>query len=319
MKRYKAVIQPQTAFITPLLGDTLFGQCCWALRNQHGEKALIDWLKDYTANQPFMVVSNAFIEGYIARPTIPLSHLGFQLENTKDRKAIKSKTHIPLSVVDQPLHNWGGAALSDSDIEENLAIQNNQGSAIKIEQGRTHNSINRLTGTTGSEGFAPYDRQLTWYHPDLKMAIYIVVDETRIQLKQVEDALIAVGLQGFGKEASSGLGKFIVNDFSEWQAPMTFSANAWYALAPSAPQGLLWQQERCFYQPFVRFGRHGDLAVHTGNPFKNPVMMTQSGAIFTPQEWQQDQYFIGQGLTDVSKAIVTTVQQGYAPVLEITM
>ncbi len=88
MKRFRAIIQPQTAFITPLYGDTLFGQCCWALRHQHGETTLQQWLDGYTSGKPFMVVSSAFIDGYISRPTMPLGLLGFDTTGS-DRKAVK--------------------------------------------------------------------------------------------------------------------------------------------------------------------------------------------------------------------------------------
>ena len=314
MKRFRAIIQPQTAFITPLYGDTLFGQCCWALRHQHGETALQQWLDGYTSGKPFMVVSSAFIDGYISRPTMPLSLMGFDT-TSNDRKAVKGKVHLPLDVLQQPMSSWNTQAISNVELENKIGIEN-----IKLEQDRTHNSINRMTGTTGSEGgFAPYDRQLTWYHPSLKLAIYVVLDETRISSEQVRQALLAVGQQGFGKEASSGLGKFDVTEFSEWTAPVAQNATAWYTLAPCAPQGLEWQADHCYYQSFVRFGRHGDVAVHTGKPFKNPALLAQAGAILSPITSIGDALFTGQGLGGVSKAIESTVQQGYAPVLPVSL
>ncbi len=314
MKRFRAIIQPQTAFITPLYGDTLFGQCCWALRHQHSETTLQQWLDGYTSGKPFMVLSSAFVDGYISRPTMPLGLMGFDTTEA-DRKAVKGKEHLPLDVLQIPLSGWHSQAINDADLEKKLNISN-----IKLEQDRTHNSINRQTGTTGSEGgFAPYDRQLTWYHPNLKLAIYIVLDETRISAEQAKHALHHVGQQGFGKEASSGLGKFDVTDFSEWAPSASQSANAWYTLAPCAPQGLEWQPEHCYYQPFVRFGRHGGTAVHTGKPFKNPALLAQAGAILSPATSMGDALFIGQGLGNVSKAIESTVQQGYAPVLPVAL
>ncbi|MCB1616321.1 MAG: CRISPR-associated protein Csm4, partial [Pseudomonadales bacterium] len=166
-------------------------------------------------------------------------------------------------------------------------------------------------------GFAPYDRLLTWYHPSLKLAVYVVLDEARISAEQAKQALSAVGQQGFGKEASSGLGKFDVLDFSEWSPPSLENANAWYTLAPCAPQGIDWHADHCYYKTFVRFGRHGDSAVHSGNPFKNPVMLAQASAILSPAAGVGDALYAGQGLAGVSKAIESTVQQGYAPVLPV--
>ena len=40
MKTYRLTLRPLTAFGTPLAGDTLFGQLCWALRHRLGNAAL---------------------------------------------------------------------------------------------------------------------------------------------------------------------------------------------------------------------------------------------------------------------------------------
>ena len=42
MQAYKLTLTLQSAFATPLKGDTLFGQLCWAIRNRLGEDALTD-------------------------------------------------------------------------------------------------------------------------------------------------------------------------------------------------------------------------------------------------------------------------------------
>lgn len=58
MKLYRFTLTPQSAMGTPLVGDTLFGQLCWAVRNRFGEARLSELLEGYTAQRPFMVVSD---------------------------------------------------------------------------------------------------------------------------------------------------------------------------------------------------------------------------------------------------------------------
>jgi CRISPR-associated protein Csm4 len=107
--------------------------------------------------------------------------------------------------------------------------------------------------------------------------------------------------------------------------PRPTDANAYLTLAPCAPQGQGFDPERSFYQTFTRFGRHGDIGVHLGNPFKTPVLLAQTGAVFSPcpaGEGPGVRAFIGQGLGGnglLSKAIQETVHQGYAPVVGIRL
>lgn len=71
MQTYKAAITPKSAFGTPLKGDTLFGQLCWAIHNRFGNARLIELLVDYTKGKPFVVTSDALPAGYFPRPVLP--------------------------------------------------------------------------------------------------------------------------------------------------------------------------------------------------------------------------------------------------------
>jgi CRISPR-associated protein Csm4 len=72
-----------------------------------------------------------------------------------------------------------------------------------------------------------------------------------------------------------------------------------------------------FYQPLTRFGRHGDAAVHSGNPFKRPLLLAKTGSVFAPENGFDNRAFLGQGLGDISSACPEAVAQGYAPVVGI--
>ena len=60
MQAYRLTIRPQTAFGTPLVGDTWFGHICWGIAEQYGHDTLAACLCDYTAGRPFLIISDAF-------------------------------------------------------------------------------------------------------------------------------------------------------------------------------------------------------------------------------------------------------------------
>ena len=51
MTLYKTTITPKSNFTTPLKGDTLFGQICWAIRYVLGEDRLNELLTTTTKSR----------------------------------------------------------------------------------------------------------------------------------------------------------------------------------------------------------------------------------------------------------------------------
>ncbi|CAA6820337.1 MAG: CRISPR-associated RAMP protein, Csm4 family [uncultured Thiotrichaceae bacterium] len=304
MQTYRLRISPQSAFGTALLGDTFFGQLCWAIRHRFGENKLAELLETYTYDAPFLVVSNAFPTGHIPLPSLP-GQLYFDAVSASQRKAVKKQVWLPIEMISQPLNQWQTACETDKQlIDKKNALQ-------------PHNSINRYTGTTGESAFAPYTMQQTWYSQAISLDIYLILDEQRISGEDIQTCIEDMGVFGYGRDASIGLGKFDVLEMSGIEMPEQKHANAYLTLAPCAPQGQGFNTSRSYYELFTRFGRHGDMAVQGAQPFKNPVLMAKAGAVFTPSEATSRQY-IGKGLGsngELSKTIPETVQQGYAPVI----
>lgn len=316
MKRFRLTLHPRSAFGTPLAGDTLFGQLCWALRHQLGNTRLNTLLDGYTAGQPFAVISDGLPKGFLPLPSLPSS---FWAKNDVDRKTLKKKRWLPLEDAESPLDTWQSLAYSDSEAVE--AVTGDM-AALNTEQAQPHNSINRQTGTTGAGQFAPYSQAQIWFHPAMQLNLYIVLDESRLSLAEFESAVAYIGQTGFGRDASIGLGKFDLVSTAEVM-PLASNAdkapNAWLTLGPCAPQGQGFCPQRSYYQPLTRFGRHGDIAVQSGMPFKRPILLARGGSVFWPETLDRTQYFIGQGLTGMSQAMPETVHQGYAPVFALTL
>ncbi len=310
MQSYRLTLKPLSPFVTPLKGDTLFGQLCWALRHRLGNDFLQSCLEGYTDNQPFAIVSDAFPQGYWPLPKLP-GVFYQQLEN-EDRKAIKKRNWLPDDAFQQPLENWLQLAKTDQDIATET------GSLIE-KHPQPHNSINHQTGTTGEAGFAPYSMEQTWYQPGILWNIFILLDESKFRPEQLKACVTDFGLFGYGKDASTGAGKFSIEAFEKVSLPGQANANACLTLAPVAPQGSGYDAKASYYQIFTRFGRHGDRAVHEqGKPFKNPILLAQTAAIFTTPVPANG--FIGQGLGgngELSKTMAATVHQGYAPIIAV--
>jgi len=319
MQTYRARIKPLSAFGTRPLGDTLFGQLCWALRNRHGEARLTQVLAGYTEGRPYAVVSDALPSDHWPRPVLP-GHC-FAVES-EDRKAVKKRAWLPAGAFAAPVREWLGRCKASAEVPGGAPASHPQ----------PHNTIHRETGTTGTGQFAPYAMDQWWFGqepkesgevpPEIWLDIFVVLDETRLSAAELRTLLDDIGAIGFGRDASIGLGKFAVDGLESVALPSQPDADAWLALAPCMPQEGDFDPARSFYQPFTRFGRHGDIGVHLpGGPFKVPVLLAQTGAVLAPLVFAP-RLFVGNGLGGdgaLSRSIPGTVQQGYAPVVGIRL
>lgn len=327
MQTYRYTLRPLSAFGTPLAGDTLFGQLCWTLRHQLGNARLNELLEGYTADHPFAVVSDAMPAGHVPLPSVPST--AWQATENADRKVLKQKKWLPTAELGLPFAAWQARARSDSEAaapwmqawSEQARHRTSKGNS-QTERAQPHNTINRQTGTTGEGAFAPYAMPQIWFHPAMRFDLHVVLDVNRLSLAELTSALDAMGATGFGRDASIGLGKFErTGDAVPMAWPAAAQANSLLTLGPCAPQGLGFCPVRSTYQVVTRFGRHGDAAVQSGQPFKRPVLLARAGSVFWPEALEASRSFIGRGLggvdEPVSQAMPETVQQGYAPVIAI--
>ena len=302
MRWHCATIRPAGAFGTPIRGDTLFGQLCWALRHRLGDAALDTLLEGYVAGRPFLIVSDGFPAGHLPRPELPPAAGADPLK----RKEARKKRFVPTIAYGQPLEQALERACEQPGFKPAL---------------QSHNSISRTTFTTGS-GFDPYQMERLWPAKDLRLDVHFVADGGRLALDTLRQALEDVGRFGYGRDASIGLGRFTIEQWREERPASAPNADAWLTLAPVAPQGGAWNSVRCFFRPFTRFGRHGADAATGRNVFKSPVLLADTGAVLTPSGGVDGALFAGHGLGGngrLSQHEPRTVHQGYAPVLPIAL
>lgn len=319
MALIRITLRPLTAFGTPLAGDTLFGQLCWAVRERYGNEQLTALLIGYTTGEPYLVVSDGFPAGFIPKPVLP-EYLQPVSNEVQNRKALKRRAWLPASDAGQNWQDWLARACDPAEADNEATPGEGRGmpahgAAVVV----THNTINRLTGTTGGAMFAPRQVKHLKLGTTQGLDLYAVIDESRFTALQLLQVLRDVGLAGYGRDASTGLGKFAVGEPTVVQWPVKESHQA-LTLAACAPVPAALDSEHCYYHPQTRFGRHGNLAVMTGNPFKRPILTLKTGALLTFRR-TSTALFHGSGLGGITQPISTshpeTVHQGYAPLVLI--
>ncbi len=313
MQTYQITIEPLSPFGTPIKGDTLFGHFCWQSAYDPALLSLpLDKAMTCYAECPFAVFSSAFpalSTGGVAlkRPDAPLDLLfDFSGMSKEDRigkrKEYKKRKWL---VCDKP------GALADLAACRYLSSGELPGAGTDYLQ--SHNSINRLTGTTG-EGFAPYLQSMTLFPSGSRLVIFAGIEPAMLSSESLLMGLERIGLGGFGRDASTGMGKFRIDSCREvdMAAYGSETPNTLYTLAPCVPE-----QGRCrdaLFAPFTRFGKHGDRLAVSGKPFKNPVIMADEGALLFPFDMAdaRKRPYLGVSLTGLSKIQETSVAQGYS-------
>lgn len=307
---YCARLSLHSPFGTPLAGDTLFGQFCWAVRERQGTSELSRLLDGYTSGEPWLIASDGFPAGFLPKPVVPQAP-GTRTDAEK-RKDAKARKWIPLNAVSKPF-----AYMLDDAVTVSEAYGRK-----RIEAMQPHNTLSRRTGTTGVGEFAPYVQPQIFFARGQIIEVYLVLNQDRIQPETLKNLLADIGLQGYGRDASIGLGKFMIESLEARNFASSPGANAFWTLAPCAPQGLGFDPKRSYWRVMTRFGRHGSLHALGTNPFKNPVLLAATGALFAKPGGTDNRPFIGQGLGGsgvLSKTEPATVHQGYAPAVTVNL
>lgn len=315
MELHEIIIKPSSGFGTSLKGDTIFGHFCWQAAHDPSllEGGLASQIAKYHET-PFSVFSSAYprtdsrsAPHLFKRPDIPLDN--FMEDKSMDKKT-KIKTGKELKK--QKWIKAGRDLVINIDAKNLFSDKDNKN--LSHSTVTAHNSINRLTGTTGSGMFAPFETEIAFYNPETLLTVFVLINPDAAGIEQIIKGMTLTGRFGFGKDASTGAGRFDIIDTNPVQLPDYSRADALYTLAPSVPEKRIYKQK--YFTPFVRFGKHGDKLAGSGNPFKNPVIMADEGAVMIPENRTGSPY-IGQAVSNVSKAMPETVVQGYSPVLPV--
>lgn len=341
MKIYAVTIKPQSSFGTPLKGDTIFGHFCWqVVLDDSILQGGFDHRIEQYQQRPFAVFSSAWpklrdeagqISYCLPKPAMPADFPAnlTKKERVEFRKKAKKQKWLVVDKQQLQPELANNSFISDQDLfarhldgldgQQKRKLQflpkNQQRPIISATQ--VHNSIDRLTMTTG-KGFDPFAVENFHYLPGLELVIFVGIEEDVLTVQQLGTGLTRIGQTGYGRDASTGLGRFSITKITEMNWPALLPGQGCYTLAPCVPEAEQFSSQ--YALPFTRFGRHGGHLVLSKKPFKNPIVMADEGAVFIPKdEFPPSVPFIGKAITGISLAEKRTVAQGYSLYLPISV
>lgn len=338
MELYEITIKPASGFGTPLKGDTLFGHVCWQAEDDPDlfDNALPKLIQCY-AQTPFAVFSSAFpviistpARYVLKRPEIPMPKIfpraDSRLQTLKQAKVNKHRkwmvvpkgTEIDMACAEFLTDDAVCRAIAASNPDCHQAVPTENNGALVRTSAQTHNTINRLSGTTGTGVFAPYEKENFYYFPGTVLALLVLVDTELVRIKSIVKTLERIGKWGFGRDASTGMGRFVIQGYEKMPVSPGTGFYAGYTLAPCVPDTEMF--EKFYFKAFARFGKHGAHLATSRNPFKNPVIMADEAAVVWPKNKSFfEKPYMGKSVSGVSKAMPETVVQGYTPYLPLKL
>jgi len=260
MKLIKVKITPHSSFVTFPKGDTIFGHFAYYsfLKDE-------DSFKNYVEEEPKIIFSDILPDGYLYKPTLPLSAFGV---DESEKKEFRKKSWIDIASLQQ------GELLKAKEL-----------SFYKTDI-KVRNSLNRVTFSTGGEGFDPFSlEEITFlYQP----VIYVLFDEASFDEEEIEKRLNHIGKNGFGKKGSIGKGHFSAKVDKDFKRFDEVQSDYYLTLSPT----ILNKQshiKKAYYNTFNRFGKSHS----SSTPFKKPLLMADSGAVIKLEEKRS---YIGRGI-----------------------
>jgi len=180
-----------------------------------------------------------------------------------------------------------------------------------------HNTINRLTGTTGDKGSFFFTRE---YHisPAEPPVFHLLAGSACYGAGQIKD-LMTAGLEaGYGKYKSRGKGKLTVETVKPAALPAAENPNAVMLLANCVPAET---DPACgFWKLTTKFGKlggHWAVGPHPSgihNPFKKPLVMLSAGAVLNTESPRP---FYGRLVKQIHADFPEICHYGLAPAIPV--
>ncbi|HOE90746.1 MAG TPA: hypothetical protein PKZ69_04485 [Candidatus Cloacimonadota bacterium] len=281
MKNYEIKWLLKSPLSTELESDTIFGHFCWSYRYLKGEEKLVEFLDKLKIKDISFIASNGFQDRILPMPKLPLDanarariedELKFSYE--EKRKEIKAMNTIKLSDLKDYVNDFSLEKLISAHYKGklNLLPDNNKMASII-----THNTINRLTGTT-SVDMENLFKEIVNFYPD-NTTFYSWVKTEYFNLKEMQEVFTIMSQYGYGKNKNIGKGNFDieVNEIEEL-IETTDNINAWVLLSNCVPDEN--DTINVMYNSKVKFGKLGGNAALKNSPFKHPIFMLTPGTVF---------------------------------------
>lgn len=337
---YRLVIEPCSSFVTELQSDTIMGHLAWmaAYRNPDILSELIAKDKD----PPFFIVSSGFPHDHLPIPNLkPLTYEEkkqmadrffsgngqegkFAMLASCLKEVIKKEQYLPIESWKKLRSDLSSLQLVEHLLQKYLSNGACQGVKTKGPQNRVvmRTAINRLTGMA-AEGIL-YDHEELYFAPGCKIDIWFRFFEEDM-VPYVKAWVDDLSISGFGANASSGAGQFIVKSFekADGMLPEATGSNAFMSLSNFSPAAD--DPIDGWYRYIIKRGKLGGTFAsaspngsHQANVWKYPIVMFTPGSVFKLTEGNIKDYY-GRLIENIHYLYDSVVHFAYAFPLHIKL
>lgn len=286
MKIIKYTIEPTGPWVYPLRSDTLHGLVACLAAEWEGEKACLDLLASFKDNDPFFVCSSAFPKGFLPAPVLtPISRSKFRelfgvetdlLDSLQEYKKFKKKNYIPCTVWNEHKNALSAESLFSVYMSEKkeLQAQGKNAEPWTVPSQYTYTEQHLTIDRTKNKHLDGSYFGTTLNFSANELDIYVKVKSDKKEY--FEKYLKNIGEYGFGADASTGKGRFKVNnqeDVSE-----AFASKGEYGLNLSVLSSDCLAGLEGWYKCFTKKGKTW-VAKSVPTPFKKPFIAVEEGAV----------------------------------------
>ena len=164
-------------------------------------------------NQPAILFSNGFPEDFLPIPVLPekIDDENLKQNDPKqnDQKLFKKTKYIRKTILNEFRDNYNYNSIFKK-YKDHSKKEGDFKSKITKEDIHVHNTINRLTSTTNEEGglYVKYNHR----YDNTKIDIYIAIENELISQKEVFETIYLLFELGYGRDVSTGFGRFVWNE-----------------------------------------------------------------------------------------------------------
>lgn len=303
MESLKLKIKLQSSFKTKFQSDTIFGQFCWMYRYIFGNDKLEIFLSNFK-NEPAIAFSDGFFGDLLPKPLLePLNFSDDELKKAKDYKKLE---FVEKDIILQNRHNLSDRYIFNDFVSKNTGVNDNYATDRDEAKGKDtyilKNSIDRISGTAKA---GLYVSKETFFSEDARFTLYVKYKSADISRKEILQVMQTMGEFGFGRDASTGNGKFKIIEDEILDNPKELSffegANSFMALSHGIPKEDADGLSDCrlnYGKIITKFPKHGGFLGLTDNYFKNPFVVYRPGSTFIFNGNPKDVY--GRVLDNVS-------------------
>ncbi|MDW7680752.1 MAG: hypothetical protein SCK70_09320, partial [bacterium] len=248
LTEYVISFKPKSPLITQLQSDTIFGHVAWAIRYLWGEDQLIPFLDAFKeGNDAPFLVSDGFPHGKLPKPfvkALPLKKINAIIDEvvaelnvpidikhrTQIIKALKKQNLLDIDTFKKIQDNITAENVvreSARALDWNELLSPTRRKARRVQKMAVmHNTVNRIYNTV-TEGL--FQQTEHFFQSDFSFDVHLKT--SYFDLHQLTQIFDLIGTTGFGKDKSTGKGKFEIQVIKGSKLPSVASPNGFMVLS----------------------------------------------------------------------------------------